>query len=344
MDGTLRISAVTGYPSSVASRTHCRVSVTFPENQPRLSPAVAAPESCDMGFETTFAIETTGQYAFDKLIAEPLRITLLSVSADTRHQSSAFEFQFYLDPLLTHRRTSINADLIGKHCEDGEFDASVTAPTMHVSFDVTEPLLSAEESQGSAIMRLRVDSLRNLPNAIIQSTLHPDDHVHPFEYTVGMAFPGGRVIQVPGGNFVFEDPPIIRWDASTRVFVPAQAVQEMLEDGANIDVEVWRELGEDFQHFPITDTTAPFITGRSVLPTSECTKPGQSHYAGDIPINKLQSETPIRTTESPPAGDDADGRNSKTKSMKKPSSRNQKRKARRPVTAKDKKQIKVLQV
>ena len=343
IEGTLRIGTVTGYPASAASRSHCRVSVLFPENQPRLSTAVPAEDTFSMNFETVFTIDTTNPLCFDKLIGEPLKVTLLCVSADMRHQTQAFEFQVYLDALLINRETTIEADLIGKHCEDGEFDASVTAPTLHVSFTVAEPLISEEDSKGSAIMRLRVDELRNLPKVIVASTLHPDDKVHTFDYNVAFAFPGGRIIQLSGGSYKFDEPPIVRWDASARVFMPASSVNAILEEGAEVEVEVWREMNEDFQHFPMQDTVAALANGRAKLLDSEFTKPGQSHYAGELSIVKSQGEPPIRAPEAPPVEEPDPKAKGKGAAARKSNSRNQKRKPRKAVTAKDKKQIKVWQ-
>lgn len=343
VEGTLRVGTLTGYPASVASRSHCRVSVCFPDNQPRLSNATPAEDTFDLNFETTFAIDGANPFTLDKLIAEPMKITLMSVSADMRHQSSAFEFQIFLDPLLIDRKTSIEADLIGKHCEDGEFDASITAPTLHLSFQLSAPMISAEDAEGSAILRLKVEELNNLPQAILASTLHADDKVHPFDYNVAVAFPGGRVIQLGGGTFMFDEPRIVRWDASSRVFMPAASVSAMLVEGAELEVEVWRDLNEDFQHFPMTDSITALANGRGRLPDAEFTKPGQSHYAAELAIVKSQGEAPIRAPEPPPPVEEVDPKARGKAPAKKPASRNQKRKPRRAVTAKDKKQIKVVQ-
>lgn len=344
VEGTLRVGTLTGYPASVASRSHCRVSVGFPENQPRLSNAIQAGDSFDLGFETTFNIDTANPFAFDKLVGEPMKVLLMSVSADMRHQTPAFEFQIFLDTLLVQRQTIIEADLIGKHCEDGEFDASITAPSMHISFSLSRPLLSEDDATGSAILKLKIEDLRSLPRAIVSSTLHPDDRVHPFDYNAALAFPGGRVIQLTGGAFLFDDPPCVRWDASSRVFMPASSINAILEEGAEVEVEIWRELNEDFQHFPITDTITGLVTGRGRFPDAEFTKPGQSHYATEITIVKAQGQAPIRAPEPPPPPEEVDTKGGRGKApAKKPNSRNQKRKPRRAVTAKDKKQMKVMQ-
>jgi tetratricopeptide (TPR) repeat protein len=341
IDGTLRIGKLTGYPAGAASRSHCRVSVTFPENPVRLSPAVPGEEHLDFNYETTFPIDTQSATAYDKLIGEPLKVVLFSVSADTRHQTPAFEFLLYLDPLLTHRRTSICADLIGKHCEDGEFDASVTAPTLHLSFDIAEALLPPDAADGSAIMRLRVDELRSLPRALIVSTLHQDEKIHPFEYFVAFRFPGGRIIQLSAGTFTFGETPVVAWGGSSRVFLPAPTVTAILDEGAEVQVEIWRELSEDFSHFPIQDIAAPLVNGRARFPSADFTKPGQSHFASEIPVFKSKGEEPIRAPDIAPPPEEVDSKKGKAPA-KKPSSRNAKRKPKRAVTAKDKKQFKVL--
>jgi hypothetical protein len=99
-----------------------------------------------LNFDTTFTIDTTTPLAFDKLIGEPLNVTLLSVSADVRYQTPAFEFQVYLDSLLTQRHIKLETNRIGKHCEDGELDVSVTAPSLDLSFTLNTPLLSTEDA------------------------------------------------------------------------------------------------------------------------------------------------------------------------------------------------------
>jgi tetratricopeptide (TPR) repeat protein len=306
-----------------------------------MSNAIPGEDTFDFGYEATFLLDTSSQLAYDKLISEPLKIILLSVSADMRHQTPAFEFQLYLDPLLTHRKTTIAADLIGKHCEDGEFDASVTAPSLHLSFDLKDALLPPEASNGSAIMRLKVEELRTLPQSVIASTLHQDDKVHPFEYFVAFRFPGGRIIQLGSGAYVFDENPLIRWDTCSRVFLPAPSVHAILESGAEVCVEIWRELHEDFAHFPITDTVSSLVNGRGKFADTEFTKPGQSHYAAEIPISKSQGEEPIRAPDLTAPPEEPDPKKGKA-AAKKPSSRNTKRKAKRPITAKDKKQFKVL--
>jgi hypothetical protein len=71
---------------------------------------------------------------------------------------------------LTHRHIKPETNLIGKHCEDREFNVSVTAPSLDLSFTLNTPLLSAEDADGSAVIRVRVDELHALPRAIIRST------------------------------------------------------------------------------------------------------------------------------------------------------------------------------
>jgi tetratricopeptide (TPR) repeat protein len=341
VDGILRIGTVTGYPAAAASRSHCRVSIVFPENPARMSPALPGEETFDFRHETTFVMDTQSPVAFDKLIGEPLKIVLFSVSADTRHQTPAFEFQLYLDPLLTRRRTSLAADLIGKHCDDGEFDVSVTAPTLHLAFELSSPLLSPESADGSAIMRLKVDELRNLPRAITSSTLHNDDRVHPFEYFVAFKFPGGRIIQLHAGAFIFDENPVVRWDGTLRVFLPAPSVAAILEPDAEVVVEIWRELSEDFAHFPIQDSISSLVNGRARFSDSEFTKPGQSHYAAEVAVYRARGQDPIRAPDLAAPPEEVDMKKAKPP-PKKPASRNTKRKPKRAVTPKDKKQIKVL--
>ena len=339
VEGVLRVSTVTEYPISAAQKNYCRVSVVFPDNQPRLSNGVPASEKFDLGFETTYTIDTTQPNCYDILIAEPLKITLQAVSADSRHQKNAFEFQMYLDQCLIQRKTSISADLIGKHCEDGEFDVTIPAPSIHVSFDLKEPIISEEDATGSTIMRLKAEELKNVPKAIIISTLHPDDQLHPFDYNVAFRFPCGRIIQLPAGKFTFTDPPSVKWDGVSRVFLPASSVKAILEEGAYVDFEIWREVNEDFSNFSINDTIAPLVNGRGRFYTADFTKPGQSHFLDDIQIVKSEGQEPIRMPEIP-AKEDPKNKSNKSK---KPSSRSSQRRPKRTPTAKDKKQIKVLQ-
>lgn len=345
MEGTLRVGTLTGYPASVATRSHCRLSVVFPlENTPRLSSAIQASEEFDFQYESVFSIDSSNQTVLDSLIAEPLKITLLSVSADTRHQTPAFEFQLYMDSLLIHRKTVIEADLIGKHIEEGEFDASVTAPTLHLSFEVNEPLIDQETAHGSAILRLKVEDLHSLPNAIISSTLHPDEKIHPFDYFVAFRLPCGRVIQLNSGSFIFEDPPIIKWEGIIRVFLPASSVNAILEENSEVLVEVWRDLNEDFAHFPLPDSISALVNGRGNFASSEFTKPGQSHYVSEIPLRKKNpEEEPIRAPDPAQIAEEPDPKRGRGGARKISSRSNARKKQKRPVTAKDKKQIKVLQ-
>ena len=342
IEGTLHIGACTGYPSSVASRTHVQLYVTFPDSQiPKNSGAIPVEDVFDADFDASFAIDTSLPGCLDKLVGDPLRIVMKSVSADLRHQTAAFEFQLYLDALLVHRKTEISADLIGKHSEDGEFDPSITPPTLHVVFQLSDALLSEGESKGSAIMRLRIDEMVNLPRAVVESTLHKDDKVHTFDYIVALKFPGGRIIQMPPGVFVFDEPPVVRWDAAARVFLPAQSVKAILEEGAQVEIEVRRELNEDFSNFPIQDTITGLVTARGKFLDADFTKPGQSHYAADIPLYRMTDEEPIRLPEVPPPPEEPDPKKGKPPGRKVPS-RNAKKKPKRTVTPKDKKQIRAI--
>jgi len=340
VEGILRVGTITEYPVSVASRTHCRVSVSFPDNSPRLSNAVQAADVFDVGFETTFTIDSSNTSTYDMLVSDSLRIVLLSVSADTRHQTSAFEFQLYLDPILTHRKTMITADLIGKHCDDGEFDVSITPPSLHVSFELSAPVISQEDSDGSTIMKLKAEEMKNLPRAIPLSTLHQDDQVHTFDYGVAFRFPCGRVVQISGGRYLFGDLPSVKWDTLSRVFLTSSSVKALLNPQAYVDFEVWRDINDDFSSFGITDTASSLVYGRARFPTSEFTKPGQSHYFSEIPIFRSDGDDPIKQIDSSSSTEEHDpkGKNPKRKM----SSRNSKRKQKRAITAKDKKQLKVL--
>ena len=340
IEGILRIGTLTEYPVSVASRTHCRVSVIFPDSTQRLSNAIQASEVFDFGFESTFSIDISSSNSYDNIISDPLKIILFSVSADTRHQTSAFEFQLYLDPLLTHRKTLISADLIGKHCDDGEFDVSVTAPSLHVSFELPSPLISLEDSEGSTIMKIKSEEIKNIPKAIILSTLHQDDQVHPFDYNCAFRFPCGRIIQIPLGRYIFSEPPSVKWDIGSRVFLTSSSVKSILEQKSFVEFEIWREINDDFSNFSISDTISSLLYGRGKFFTSEFTKPGQSHYSSDIQIFRSDGDDPIKLSEGSNSIDENDPKN-KNKTRKN-SSRNSKRKAKRAITAKDKKQLKVL--
>lgn len=340
-EGTLRVGQITDYPSAVASRTHCRVAVFFPDGTQKQSNPIPASESFDIAFETTFNVDTTSPNAFDMLVSEPLKVILASVSPDARHQTNAFEFQLYLDQLLTQRKISIAADVIGKHCEESEFDASIAAPSLKISFEIPEPLLSQEDSEGSTIMRLKAEELKSLPSSILMSTLHPDDQVHPFDYNVAFRFPCGRIIQLPSGHFQFSDPPVVKWEGVSRVFLPASSVKAMLEENAVVNFEIWREINEDYSNFAIPDTITNSVNGRGSFPAADFTKPGQSHYYSDISITNADNSDPIRGPDLNANAEDNDPKNKGAK--RKVSSRSSKRKAKHPITAKDKKQLKVMQ-
>lgn len=347
VEGNLHIDTLTGYPSSVSSRSHIQVYVTFPDSNVKYSNAIAASDSFDINFDASFPIDTTSLGCFDKLISEPIKIIIKSVSSDLRHQTPAFEFQMYLDPLLIHQKESITADLIGKHCEDGEFDASITAPSIHVSFTLTEPLLPAEQSVGSAIMKLKVEKLANLPLAITKSSLYdePDNKVHIFDYIVAFKFPCGRVIQLPAGAFTFDDPPVIKWNSVPRVFMPADSVKALLEENSHVLIEVRRETHEDYTGFQMNDTISQLVTGRGMFTDSEFTKPGQSHFSCEIPINKMTPEDePIRLPDPSLNSDDqGDSKKGKQNQARKTNSRNApKRKPKKTATAKDKKQVRAV--
>lgn len=340
IEGTLRVGQITDYPSAAASRTHCRVTVFFPDGTQKQSNTIPASESFDFAFESTFNIDTSSPNSFDMLVSEPLKVILASVSADARHQTNAFEFQLYLDQLLTQRKTSIAADVIGKHCEESEFDASIAAPSLKLSFEIPEPLLPQEDSEGSTIMRLKAEELKTLPTAVLMSTLHQDDQVHPFDYNVAFRFPCGRIIQLPAGHFQFSDPPLIKWDGVSRVFLPVSSVKAMLEENAVVNFEIWREINEDYSNFQIPDNITNAVAGRGSFPAADFTKPGQSHYYSDIPITNTDNSDPIRGPDNSAASEDNDPKN-KGKGRK-VSSRSSKRKPKHPITAKDKKQLKVM--
>lgn len=347
IDCILHLGKVTGYPTGSTTRTQCRANVLFPESAPYISNSVTAEDVFDFSDEAHFQIDNSSDQCLDALIAEPVRIILLAVSSDQRHQIPGFEFQIYLDPFLVKRHTTLEADLIGKHCENGEFNVSVTAPTLHVSFELAEPLITTEQAEGSAIMRLKIDELKCLPKAIILSTLHPDDKVHPFEYNVSFKFPCGRIVQVGSGVYTFEEPienSTIKWEGCSRVFLDSNSITKLLDESSIVELEVWRTLSEDFASFPISDTISHFVDGRASLGSSELTKPGQSHYTGDIPLRlSTNDETPIRAPPSLSSSEDSDPR--KSKGAKKPPSRASatRKKPKRAITAKDKKQIKFLQ-
>ncbi|KAK8863490.1 Cilia- and flagella-associated protein 70 [Tritrichomonas musculus] len=346
IEGVLHIGQCAGYPASVSARSHIQVYVTFPDANNKSSNAIPASDTFDIGFDAPFPIDTVSQGCFDKLVSEPLKIIIKAVSSDLRHQTPAFEFQMYLDPLLIHRKVSITADLIGKHCEDGEFDASITAPSIHVSFTLNEPLLSAEESDGSAIMKLKVEKLINLPLAIVKSSLYDeaDNKVHTFDYIVAFKFPCGRVLQLVAGTYTFDDPPVVKWTMSPRVFLPAESVKALLEEGANVQIEVRRETNEDYSAFQMNDTIAALVTGHGCFDDSEFTKPGQSHFLCEIPINKMNPEDePIRVPDpNAQVEEPADQKKGKQAAQRKVASRNTKRKPKKTPTAKDKKQIRVV--
>lgn len=346
IEGVLHIGQCTGYPASVSARSHIQVYVTFPDSNVKFSNAIPASDTFDINFDAPFPIDTVSQGCFDKLVSEPLKIVIKAVSSDLRHQTPAFEFQTYLDPLLIHQKTSITADLIGKHCEDGEFDASITAPSIHFSFTLNEPLLSAEESKGSAIMRLKVDKLTNLPLAITKSSLYDeaDNKVHTFDYIVAFKFPCGRVIQLTAGVYSFDDPPVIKWSMVPRVFLPAESVNALLEEGAQVQIEVRRETNEDYSAFQMNDTIVTLATGRGCFEDSEFTKPGQSHFYCEIPINKMGPEDePIRVPDPTVQPEEqVDSKKTKQAAQRKVASRNTKRKPKKTPTAKDKKQIRVV--
>ncbi|KAH0789326.1 cilia- and flagella-associated protein [Histomonas meleagridis] len=342
IEGKLRIGKITGYPASVASRSHCRISISFPQNQFRLTNAISTDDTFDFDYEAQYTLENSNPYLLDRIISQPLKLTLFSVSADTRHQTPAFEFQLYLDSLLLEQKTEISADLIGKHCEKGEFDATITAPTLHIIFQIPEPLISQEDSQGSAILKLTVNDLKNLPNSIISSSLHPDDKIHTFDYNVSFKFPGDRIFQITSGVFNFDDPPFIEWNRSIRVFLPSSSVNALLEQGSKIEFEVWRVLNDEFFHFPITPPITNIFTGRAILDSSEITKPGQSYYTIELSVQKYENEEPIRAPDIALTVDYGESRKS-NRTARKIGPKGTKRKGKRPITSKDKKQLKVLQ-
>lgn len=343
IEGTLKVGMIDDYPSSTASRSHCRIAVCFPDTPQRLSNPVPVSESFDFEYETTFPIDLSVPNIYDTLVSEPLKIILHGVSSDSRHQTLAFEFQVYLDPLLIHRKTSFEADLIGKHCEGGEFDASTTAPSLHISFELSEPLISKEDSEGSTVMKLRAEEIKGLTKAILSSTLHQDDQVHPFDYNIAFKFPCGRIITLPPGRFCFTDPPSIKWDTVPRLFLPSASVKSILEPGAMVYFEIWREVNEDFSSFGINDIVSPLISGRGSFSCTEFTKPGQSHFAGDISINRMEGGGSIRQADVVIPADDIELKKKGSVAAKgKLSSRSSRRRTKRVATAKDKKQLKVL--
>lgn len=338
--GVFSCQGVTEYPVSAASRTHCRVQVIFPGTQPRLSNPIQAADNFDLEYETEYEIDTLRYNAYDKLISEPLKITLFSVSADARHQTAAFDFSFYLDELVLQSKTEIQADLMGKHSEEGEFDVSIPAPSLHFSFVLDQPVISEEASSGSAILKLKAEELKPLPPSVLAGTLHPDDQVHPFDYFVSILFPCGRIIQVPPGSFIFSEPPVVKWDQSLRIFLTTKTVDALIEENSVVNYEVFRALNEDYSHFPITDCDKHLIIGRGKILSSEITKPGQTRFHDDLPLEKYQDEELIRPSEEPPTPDATDAKGNKA--AKKAPPKPKPKKVKKPITAKDKKQFKTI--
>ncbi|OHT06579.1 TPR Domain containing protein [Tritrichomonas foetus] len=124
--------------------------------------------------------------------------------------------------------------------------------------------------------------------------------------------------------------------------MPASSVNAILEEGAEVQVEVRRELNEDFSNFPIQDTIAPLVTGRGSFADSEFTKPGQSHFAADIPIFKMADEEPIRVPDPTLPPEEPDPKKGRQQARKVNSRNAPKRKPKRNITPKDKKQIRAL--
>jgi tetratricopeptide (TPR) repeat protein len=232
--------------------------------------------------------------------------------------------------------------------DESDLDINVPAPSMQISFRVSDFLVSAEDSAGSAIVRLRIDSIRSVPKAVTAATLHWDEKVHPWDYGIAVRFPGGRVVQLGVGSFVFDEPYQLRWDGSVRLFLPAGAVREILKEGSAIELEVWRDLNEDFQGFGLTDTAVALTTARGELSSSDFTKPGQSRFVGEVAlITREPGRESIRIPDSAKVEDEVETKKvgGKLVVVKKTPARAStvRKKPKRVASAKDKKQVKVVQ-